>query len=88
MLTRDDIMVTKDTVGYLPTINAPATQLSTVYEILNQVLKIKQALNLEEVVCVFDQALYAKASEIVWKHQKLYGKIVLRWVYFIHYATC
>ena len=53
----------------MPTINAPATKLSTVNEILHNILKIMQALTLEEIVCVFDQALYAKAAEIVWKHE-------------------
>ena len=57
MLIRDDITVTKDIIGYLPTINAPAIQLSTVYEILNHVLKIMKALELKEVSVVFDQAL-------------------------------
>ena len=37
MQARDDIVVTKDTVGYLPTVNVPATQLSTVHKILTQV---------------------------------------------------
>lgn len=78
IMTRDNVAVQKDIVGYLPTINAPATQLSTVYEILNQVLKIKNALHLEEIVCVFDQALYAKAAEITWKHLDMYKQIVLR----------
>ena len=39
--TRDNISVCKDTIGYLPTINAPATQLSTVHQILIQAAKIK-----------------------------------------------
>ena len=29
-----------------------------------------ESLQLEKVVCVFDQALYAKAAEIIWKHDK------------------
>ena len=66
----------KDTVGYLPTINAPATKLSTVHEILNHIIKIMKALDI--IVCVFDQALYAKASEIIWKHQMRFKPVVLR----------
>ena len=77
ILIRDDITVKKDTVGYLSTINAPATQMSTVFEILNQVLRVKEALDLSEIAVVFDQALYAKAAEISWKHLQ-YDKIVLR----------
>ena len=33
--TRDQVHVVADVVGYLPTINAPATELNTVFEILN-----------------------------------------------------
>ena len=76
--TRDHIEVSKDTVGYLPTINAPATKLSTVHEILEQAIKIMRALNLDEIVCAFDQALYAKAAEITWKHPLQYKPLVLR----------
>lgn len=78
IMTRDNITVCKDTVGYLPTINAPATKLSTVREILNHIIKIMKALDIDEIVCIFDQALYAKASEIIWKHQMKFKPIVLR----------
>lgn len=78
IMTRNNVMVCQDTVGYLPSINAPATKLSTVCEILNHILKIMKALHLDEIVCVFDQALYAKAAEITWKHQTKCKPIVLR----------
>ena len=78
IVTRDNVTVCKDTVGYLPTINAPATKLSTVHEILNHIIKIMKALDIDEIVCVFDQALYAKASEIIWKHQMRFKPVVLR----------
>ena len=67
---RDDVTVVQDTISYLPTINAPATKMSTVNEELNQTCSITEALQLDKIVCVFDQALYAKAAEIVWKHDK------------------
>lgn len=70
--------IQKDTVGYLPTINAPATQLSTVHKVLLLVQKIKTELDLEEIVCVFDQALYAKAMEIKWKNSAMFAKVVIR----------
>jgi len=76
--TCDSIIVERDTVGYLPTINAPATHLSTVYEVMIQVMKIKEELNLEEIVCVFDQALYAKAVEIQWKQGRMFQEVVIR----------
>ena len=49
----------------LPTINAPATQMSTVNEVLNQSLSIMRGLGLTKIVCVFDQAFYSKILEII-----------------------
>lgn len=76
--TRNDIDISPDVVGYLPTINAPATELTTVAEILNRSEIIRGTLSLENIVVVMDQALFAKAAEIAWKHPEKYGKIVLR----------
>ena len=35
-------------------------------------------LNLPEIVVVMDQALYAKACEVAWKHKDLYAEVLLR----------
>ena len=78
ILVRNDKIVVQDTVGYLPTINAPATDMSTVNEVLTQTLNIMETLELKEIVCVFDQALYAKAAEITWKHDDKFKHIILR----------
>ena len=75
--TRNEVEVCQDNIGYLPTIDAPATNMSTVHEILVRSLKIKDALHLKSIVLVFDQALYAKATEITWKHPDKF-KDVLR----------
>ena len=37
-----------------------------------------QALDLNAILCVFDQALYAKACEVVWKNPDNFHLIVLR----------
>lgn len=75
---RNNEVIMKDVVSYLPTINAPATQLTTVSEILQQSEDIRQRLNLPSIVVVMDQALYAKACEIKWKNSDNYDDIVLR----------
>ena len=75
--TRSHLKVEDDVVCYLPTINAPATEMSTVQEILSSALKITSSLHLENVAVVLDQALFAKATEIAWKQPKLYGNLVL-----------
>ena len=69
--------VSQDKVGYLPTINAPATDMSTVNAILLQCLKIMEKLDLKEIACCFDQALYAKATEIAWKDEAKFQPLVL-----------
>ena len=78
MTSWDKIPVKQDTVGYLPTINTPAIAMSSVNEVLGQALKIKDCLNLKEIVYVFDQALYAKAVDITWKQPEKFQPIVLR----------
>ena len=78
ILVRNDKIVVQDTVGYLPTIIAPATDMLTVNEVLTQTLNIMKTLELKEIVCVFDQALYAKAAEITWKHDDKFKNIILR----------
>ena len=76
--TRSEEPVFKDVVAYLPTINVPATELTTVNEILRQSEDIRRRLNLQEVVVVMDQALYAKACEVTWKNRDVYDYIILR----------
>ena len=62
--------INKTSIGYLDCINAPATDISTVYNILECCLKIKEALKLKTIVCVFDRAIYCKAMEIKWKNSE------------------
>ena len=76
--THDSLCISQDIIGYLPTINSPATDMCTVYEILNQSDIIRKELKLNSIVIVMDQALFAKAAEIVWKQRKRYEKIILR----------
>ena len=75
---RNEVEVRQDSVGYLPTINAPATNMSTVHKVLVRSVKIKDALQLKSIVVVLDQALYAKATEIVWKYPDMFKGLVLR----------
>ena len=74
---RDNVVILESTVGYFETINAPTTEMSTVYEILKRSSRIKDKLNLPSIVCVFDQAIYAKACEIVWKRREMFKDVVL-----------
>lgn len=68
----------KDTVGYFPTIDAPVTKMNAIFEILNNTNLIKNSRNLKLMTDAKDQAIYAKAIEISWKHQELFQDLVLR----------
>ena len=78
--TRDQVSVSvsEDVVEYLPTINAPATELTTVFEILNQSELIRRELSLQTIVVVMDQALFTKAIGISWKQKEHFSHILLR----------
>ena len=78
--------VSADVVEYLPTINAPATDLATVFEILNEAEEIRKKLVLDSIVVVMDQALYAKACEIQGKEDH-FSHILLR-MRTTFYALC
>ena len=54
IISRDEVTVVQDSVGYFPTINAPANHMSTINEVLNQSINIMQSLELKTIVCVFD----------------------------------
>ena len=50
-------------IAYLDTIDSPATDLKTAFEVLCRASEISDRLNLKAVACVFDQSFYAKALE-------------------------
>ena len=51
---RDNIVVIQSTIGYLDTLDSPATDLKTAYEVLCLGCEIKERLKLKAVACVFD----------------------------------
>ena len=74
---RDNIVVIQSTIGYLDTLDSPATDLKTAYEVLCRGLEIKDRLQLKAVACVFDQAFYAKAMEVIWKQKEQFEGLVV-----------
>ena len=64
---RDNITPSKCSVGYLECLDSPASDMSTIFEIRNRCLAIKDNLKLSAIICILDQAIYAKAVEIKWK---------------------
>ena len=74
---RKNIVVVESTIGYLDTLDSPATDLKTAYEVLCRGCEIKDRLELEAVVCVFDQSFYAKAAEVYWKNKELFKDLLI-----------
>ena len=56
---RNKTQVTQDRLGYLPSINAPATDLLMIYEILYQAMKIARKFGVK-VICVLDRASHCR----------------------------
>ena len=72
---RDIIM--GSSVHYLPCLDVPATEYSTIMEVMNRAQKKKESLKLSGIVCVFDQSIFAKAAEIKWRDPSKYKNRVL-----------
>ena len=66
------------TIGYLPVIDSPATELATVNELLKRSVFISERLQVNEIVIVLDEAIYAKAQMIRWKEEEFKNRIVIR----------
>jgi hypothetical protein len=66
------------TIGYLPVIDAPVTDMATVNTLLKHSMSICHRLNLPEIVLVFDEAIYAKAQAIRWNDDELKKRLVIR----------
>ena len=68
LLARHDI-TRPSVIGYLPVIPASPTEKATVFTLLKCSLSIADHLKQHDVVIVLDQAIYALAEEVVWKHR-------------------
>ena len=67
----------ESSVHYLPCLDAPAIEYSTIMEVMNRALKMKESLKLSRIVCVFDESIFAKAVEIKWRDLSIYKSSVL-----------
>ena len=65
-------------VTYLPIIDAPVTELSTIKAVLQRSTKIADELGLQHVCLVFDEAIYAKIQQIRWKDATYMNRFVIR----------
>ena len=65
-------------VGYLPVIDAPPTEYSTINTILKRSEEIADKLQLRYVTLVFDEAVYAKIQHVRWKNEAFQNRFVVR----------
>ena len=77
MVIRENIPILQSSVGYMDCIDSPATDISTIYTIMDRCLTIIGKLKLNSIVCVFDQAIYSKAVEIKWKKPDKFSPCVI-----------
>ncbi|XDV11366.1 hypothetical protein PO909_000329 [Leuciscus waleckii] len=68
----------KSALYYLPVVEASPTEMTTVNTILTRSVEIADRLELESIVTVYDQAIYAKAQQIRWKDQNLMQRFIPR----------
>jgi hypothetical protein len=77
-LLQGDAALQKSALHYLPVIEASPTEMSTVNTILKRSVQIADRHELDHIVLVFDQAIYAKAQQIRWKDEDLTKRLVIR----------
>ena len=82
MASTGNVQVHPSVVGYLPVIPHSPKELSTVYVLLKQSLAIADELQQHDVLIVLDQAIYAKAQEIICERRANSAEWFYAWVAF------
>ena len=76
MAAKNEILP-KSVVGYCQLIDASPTELSTVYILLRKSAEMALQMGLDNTVVVLDQAIYAKALDVIWKQKEEFRSVVL-----------
>ena len=77
LVSEREISLTR--IWYLPLINAPPSDLSTIYTNLLKLVEIANALGQEQVLVADDLAIYSKAEQILWTEpDRLAGRVTMR----------
>ena len=72
--------VSKVSVGYLPPITAPPTEMNVIYCVIERSLHIQEELGIEGMFLEVDQAIYAQPLDAMFK-MEAEGKNVLRKIF-------
>ena len=65
-------------ISYLPIIDNPITEMSTINEILKQSIQIADGLDLQQLLLVADEAVYAKLQQVRWKNSVYNDRLIVR----------
>ncbi len=65
-------------IVYLPIINAPASEYSTINAILQRSTEIANKVGVRYACLVFDEAIYSKVQQIRWKHDSYLDCFIVR----------
>ena len=68
----------KSVVGYCPIIDASSTEFSTIYTLLVRSIKMVDQIGQHDVPVVFDQAIYAKAVEVICQRSEELSRVIKR----------
>eukprot|EP00117_Sycon_ciliatum_P011697 scpid10404/ scgid5699/ len=68
----------RSVLAYCPVVNASPTELSTVYGILKKCVSRCERAGMAFSLIVFDQAIYAKALDVISQRQDEFSSVVLR----------
>ena len=77
VLLQQDNIPNVSRVGYLPIIDAPPTEYSTINAILKRSTDIANKLELRYATLVFDEAVYSKVQHVRWKNEDFYKRFVV-----------
>lgn len=69
---------TMSRISYLPIIDRPITEMCTINEILRQSVQIADELQLQQVLLVADEAVYAKLQQVRWKNDAYSKRCIVR----------
>ena len=75
---RQEDVPRESSIGYCQVINASPIEIPTMYTLLQRPLLIADRLGQQNVIIVFDQAIYAKALEVIWQNQVTFQRLVVR----------
>ena len=67
-----------DVIGYCQVIDSSPTEAATVYTLLKRSVTMAERIGQQDVIVVLDQAIYAKATEIIADKHVEFQKVVLR----------